>query len=485
MSADVIHAAERFGRPAELFEPPGLERLCDLAAEQAALGTLLARPKLFDSLPEWFKAEYYADDEHRLIHETMAMLRAAGEEITEAGVTQALGTVSDELRVYIATLPGAMIFPSLLTEHLRVISRYWYRRRTATVAETLRQQAMAPDKGDAKALKRSIEAAMRELDNLASLEEAESRVLTTNNEALDQVFEAADQRRRGENRGITTGFPGLDRLIKPMLPGHVHVLAGRTSMGKSALALAIAVNVAKAGHRVGYLTLEMEAMELAVRELAMESGISTDTIQDGEWSLSQTEQLVGTRRRLHDMPINFLDQGTWSVARMRIQVAALKRLQGLDLLIIDHLHLVDKADASGRANPSTLVARICEGIKGMARDLQIPVLALAQLNREFKSREDKRPLLTDLKESGAIEELAQSVTLIHRPEMYLLPEPPERGKMSQDAHAEAVEAWELAWEKSRAVAELIVAKSRMGKLGMVKMRFHGETVSFRELDEYH
>ena len=227
------------------------------------------------------------------------------------------------------------------------------------------------------------------------------------------------------------------------------------------------------------VSLEMSAPQLGQRALADVADVFLSSIARGRYSSQQADRIVRAQRELADLPMRIRDVAGQRVDEIARQARAIARSQaGLRLLVLDHLHITELPPEAGRLGATWGVGQVSRGLKQIAKDLEIPVVALAQLNRGLESREDKRPTLADLRQSGDIEQDADAVIFLHRGECFLPTSPPERAGRSAERHAEAVAAHQAAADAASGRAELIVAKNRDGALGTVHLRFDGARTRF-------
>jgi replicative DNA helicase len=271
------------------------------------------------------------------------------------------------------------------------------------------------------------------------------------------------------------------------------IIAGRPSMGKTAIATNIGFNAARAfsageggsqgepadGARVGFFSLEMSSEQLATRILAEVSGVSSNDIRKGEVSTQDFERFVDASNELGKLPFFIDDTPALSIAGLRTRARRLKRVHGLDLIIIDYLQLLRGSGDNRQDNRVQEVSEITRGLKTLAKELKVPVIALSQLSRAVEAREDKRPMLSDLRESGSIEQDADVVMFVYREEYYLSRgEPTRRPDESDDKYNDRYERWAKRLEEKAGIAELMVAKQRHGPIGTVTLRFDHATTRF-------
>lgn len=292
--------------------------------------------------------------------------------------------------------------------------------------------------------------------------------------------------------GLTTGFIDLDKMLGGLHRSDLLILAGRPSMGKTALATNIAYKAcqalakdakekgisAKEAGSVGFFSLEMSAEQLSTRLLSSASELSSSHIFNGQISADEFSHLVRVSSELSTMPFFIDDTPALSIAGLRTRARRLKRMHNLKLLLVDYLQLV--RGSSNRANENRVqeVSEITQGLKAIAKELDIPVIALSQLSRQVEQRPDKRPQLSDLRESGSIEQDADVVMFIYREEYYLAREQPKEGTKEH-------ETWQMDMNNAMNIADVIVAKHRNGPIGNVKLRFEGRLTQFADLDERH
>jgi replicative DNA helicase len=303
-------------------------------------------------------------------------------------------------------------------------------------------------------------------------------------------------KRDGHLSGIATRFVGLDGKMGGLQPSDLIVLAGRPSMGKTALATNIAFNVARAraeslaanptlrpddpGHDgavVGFFSLEMSSEQLATRILSEQAGIPSEKIRRGMINEDEFKELVTVSQRMASIPLYIDQTGGISIAQLAARARRLKRQQGLGLLVIDYLQLMTGMSKRGD-NRVQEVSEITNGLKALAKELNVPILALSQLSRAVEQRDDKRPQLSDLRESGSIEQDADIVMFVYREEYYLERTKPQEGTLEfQD--------WMAKMQIVSGKAELIIGKQRHGPIGTIQLQFDGSVTRFADLAREH
>jgi replicative DNA helicase len=328
-----------------------------------------------------------------------------------------------------------------------------------------------------------IEVAEKKLYDLASVGQTDGGFKPFRQALTDAMVAAeAAYNRAGQLTGVATGLSQLDQLLGGLHRSDLLILAGRPSMGKTALATNIAFNAVKAyreehgedgktkvtdGAVVGFFSLEMSAEQLANRILSEQSGISSEKIRKGELISSDFDKVIQVSQELEHLNLFIDDTPALSIAALRTRARRLKRTRGLGMIIVDYLQLLNPSGKSRQENRVQEVSEITRGLKTLAKELDVPVIALSQLSRAVEQREDKRPQLADLRESGSIEQDADVVMFVYREEYYL-----ERSdKKNSHEHI-----------SSMGGAEIIVAKQRNGPTGSLPMRFDGALTKFSDVD---
>lgn len=295
--------------------------------------------------------------------------------------------------------------------------------------------------------------------------------------------------RDGGMAGVATGLIDIDKKLGGLHPSDLLILAARPSMGKTSLATNIAYNVAKAyayemqpdgskktmsGGVVAFFSLEMSGEQLAMRILAEVSGVSGDRTRKGEIEANEFARIRDASLEIQNSPIHIDATGAISISKLAARARRLKRTHGLDLIVVDYLQLMTGSKSYKGGERVQEVSEITQGLKSLAKELECPVIALSQLSRQVESREDKRPQLSDLRESGSIEQDADVVAFIYREEYYL-------GRAEPKPDTQEHLAWQDSMNQCRGVADLIIAKQRHGPIGTVKLSFTDEITKFGNL----
>ena len=468
----------------------------NLEAEQALLGAILVNNAAYHRVSEFLKPAHFAEGVHGRIFGAIAKLMERGQlanPVTlknlfdQDGALQEIGGAQ-----YLARLAASVVTIINTEDYGRTIYDLHLRRQLITIGEDVVNEAFRHDLD--RQAPQQIETAEKRLFDLAETGQAEGGFrpfAAALGEAIAQA-EAAFKR-SGRTTGVATDFTDLDKLLGGLHPSDLIVLAGRPSMGKTALATNIGFHaarnyrpaktpegrtVAEDGAVVGFFSLEMSAEQLATRILAEESGVPSNNIRKGEVGSEDFQRFVEASQRLAEVPFFVDDTPALSIAGLRTRARRLLRQQGLGLIIVDYLQLI-RGDESGSENRVQEISEITRGLKALAKELNVPVLALSQLSRAVEQREDKRPMLSDLRESGSIEQDADVVMFVFREEYYLSRgEPMRRPEESDERFNMRYDDWKQRLEQVHATAEVLVSKQRHGPIGKVTLRFDGETTKF-------
>jgi replicative DNA helicase len=475
----------------------------NVQAEQALLGALLANNKAYERVSEFLSPEHFADPIHGRIFQAIARRCEAGQiadpvmlraEFEHSGVLEEVGGTA-----YLAQLLGAMVGIINAGDYGRAIHDAWIRRQLIDIGEVTVNRAFGAEpelNGVAQ-----IEAAEQTLFDLATKGGAEGGLITFE-KALTMAIDiaATAHKNQGSVSGLDTGLRDLNKKMGGLHPSDLIILAGRPGMGKTALATKIAFGAAKAllanarrdnpnamaKQAIAVFSLEMSSEQLATRLLAEEARVSADRIRRGEINQKDFDNFVAVSRDISQLPLLIDDTPALTLSALRTRCRRLKRTNGLGLIVIDYLQLMRPAAGTKPENRVLEISQITQGLKAIAKELAVPVLALSQLSRAVESREDKRPQLADLRESGTIEQDADVVMFVYRDEYYMQQKEPkiiafENETKFHDAH----QKWQSDMESVYNKAELILAKQRHGPTGKIDLFFEGEFTRFADLDSVH
>ncbi len=464
----------------------------NLEAEQALLGAILVNNEAFYRVSDFLEARHFYEPIHQKIYELSSQLVRAGKVASPVTLKTFLPGDADigglTVSQYLARLAAEATTVINAQDYGRTIYDLSVRRALIVIGEDMVNEAYdAPvDFEPAK----QIEEAERRLYEVAESGRYEggfqafAQALTT---AVDMAAKA--YQRDGKLSGIATGLHDLDAKMGGLQHSDLIIVAGRPGMGKTALATNIAYNVAKAwqgevrpdghittvnGGIVGFFSLEMSAEQLATRIIAERTGIPSSTIRRGGISEQDFEVIRDVSLELQNMKFFVDETGGLSIAQLAARARRLKRQRGLDMLVIDYIQLLQGSSKRGQENRVQEITEITTNLKALAKELSVPVIALSQLSRQVESRDDKRPQLSDLRESGSIEQDADVVLFVYREEYYLQNKEPRPGT---DEHAK----WMVEMQMMHGKAEVIIGKQRHGPTGTVQLQFDGSVTRFSDL----
>ncbi|PWG16591.1 replicative DNA helicase [Salibaculum griseiflavum] len=460
-----------------------------IEAEQQLLGAILTNNDVFDRIASIVKPDHFYDPVHARIFET-ASARIQKNALASPVTLKAFLEDDEGLKelggpAYLARLAGAAISAFAARDYAQMIYDLAVRRELIQVGQEISAKAARVDV-DSEPKEQIVEAEQK-LYQLAEQGQSESGFQSFLKAVTDAVNVAnAAYQREGGLAGVATGLTDMDQKLGGLHSSDLLILAGRPSMGKTSLATNIAFNVAKAYKRgklpdgsegavdggvVGFFSLEMSAEQLAGRILAEASEISSHKIRQGDMDEAEFRRFVDAAKELEACPLFIDDTPALPISQVAARARRLKRTHGLDLLIVDYLQLL-RGTSDNRVQE---IAEISMGLKAIAKELNIPVMALSQLSRQVESRDDKRPQLSDLRESGSIEQDADVVMFVFREEYYV-----EREKPSDD-RLDEMAAWQERMARLHGKAEVIIGKQRHGPIGTVELSFESQFTRFGNL----
>ena len=460
--------------------------LHNLEVEQALLGALILENTRIDDIPSTFQAKHFVAELHQKIYEAINRIRNEGSVADPMTITARLqnDAVFNQAggQKYILYLLDTVIGITSVAEYAKIIQDFYLRRKVVEISDNAINEAQTMENSETG--QDVIEYAEKQLYDLNNEISGNGRLITFK-EALGVSVETAANafHHKGSIIGVTSGFHFVDRLLGGFQKSDLIVLAGRPSMGKTALATGIALNAAKAklqnkdgGAGVVFFSLEMSSEQLATRILAIESGIPSDKIRRGEIPKDAFDQFASISQSLNNLELYIEDTSNLSVTQIRNKARKLKRQKDIGLIVIDYLQLINASgNLKNRAeNRVQEISEITRTLKSIAKELNIPVLALSQLSRAVEQRDDKKPQLSDLRESGSIEQDADVVMFVFREEYYKERKEPAQGS---DAHVK----WQEEMEKVKNRAEVIVAKQRQGPVGNIELFFNSSLTKFGDL----
>ena len=462
-----------------------------IEAEQQLLGAILTNNDLFDRIAQILRAEHFYDPVHARIFETAAARIAknnlASPVTLKAFLEDDAGLAELGGPAYLMRLAGAAISSFAVRDYAEMIYDLAIRRELIDVGNEIAAKAARVDvQSEPKEQIVEAEQKLYALAEQGQTEQGFQSFLTAVTDAV-KVANAAYQR-EGGLAGVSTGLIDMDRKLGGLHRSDLLILAGRPSMGKTSLATNVAFNIARAykkgitpsgeegaidGGVVGFFSLEMSAEQLASRILSEVAEIPSNQIRRGDFTESEFRRIVDAAKELEAAPLFIDDTPALPISQLAARARRLKRTHGLDALFVDYLQLVR---GTGRSeNRVNEISEITMGLKAIAKELDIPVVALSQLSRQVENREDKRPQLSDLRESGSIEQDADVVMFVFREEYYK-----EREKPG-DHELDKMAVWQDEMERLHGKAEVVIGKQRHGPIGTVELSFEGQFTRFGNL----
>jgi len=470
----------------------------NIEAEQALLGAILVNNEAFYRVSDFLEPGHFYEPIHQHIYETASQLIRAGKIASPVTLKTFLPAEMDVAGLnasqYLARLAAEATTVINASDYGRTINDLAIRRNLIRIGEGMVNVAF--DAPVDFAPRDQIESVERDLYELAETGkygagfQRFAQALTT---AVDMAARA--YQRDGSLSGIATGLTDLDAKMGGLQQSDLIILAGRPGMGKTALATNIAYSVAKAyeqgdvrpdgqretvnGGIVGFFSLEMSAEQLATRIISEQTGIPSNKIRRGAIDEADFEKIKDVSIELQSLPFYVDETGGLSVGQLCARARRLKRQRGLDLLVIDYLQLLQGSTRRSSENRVQEITEITTKLKALAKELNIPILALSQLSRQVEAREDKRPQLADLRESGSIEQDADVVLFVFREEYY------HQMRKPTEANREKFSEWLAEGERVEGKAEVIIGKQRHGPTGTVELQFEAAVTRFANLDTIH
>lgn len=483
--------------PVEQPEEPKHDLPHNLSAEAGVLGSILYDNNAFQRVADILQPSDFYAPAHQEIYLACQLLIQNGR--VADGVTLREQFEKDERLTaiggasYLATLLDSAAFGPEVQDYARMIRDLAMRRELINIGAGVQSRALTHDRemdGTAQ-----VEAAERDLFALAERGSG-TRGFTTFAEALTESLQMAEAalQRDGKIAGIATHLDDLDHKLGGLHGSDLVILAGRPSMGKTSLATNIAYNAAAACRRetledgskktvsgavVAFFSLEMSSEQLATRILAERTGINAHKIRQGDLDKHDFERLREATEELQNLPLHIDDQGGISVSQLAARARRLQRQVGVDMIVIDYLQLLSGSSGKSNENRVQEITQITTTLKALAKELNVPVIALSQLSRAVEQRDDKRPQLSDLRESGSIEQDADVVMFVYRESYYL-----ERTEPEADGTEEQQKKWASWRERMDQVygtAEVIIGKQRHGPIGRVVLSFDANVTRFGNL----
>lgn len=468
----------------------------NIEAEQALIGAILSNNKAFEKVSEFLKPQHFADSVHAKIFEIMSKLILRGhtaDVITLKNYFEQEGILSDVGGAnYLIKLADSASVMTNVEYYAQFVYDKYLRRELINTGSEIINNAFK-ESADLSATEQ-IEAAEQQLFNLSDQGETQggfvdfSTALTSSLGYIEQAFQ-----KEGKISGLPTGLEKLDYKTGGLNNSDLIIIAGRPAMGKTALATNMAYNVAEYMSRaknmdshdkgVAFFSLEMSADQLASRILSTVTQTAGNKMRTGELDNAEFTRIAAAVRELETIPLYIDDTPGVTINAIRTRARRLKRTKGLGLVVIDYIQLITgSSNKKNEGNRVQELSEISRGLKIMAKELKVPVIALSQLNRGVEQRDDKRPLMSDLRESGSIEQDADIVMFVYRENYYLKnEEPKQKANETPDKFQQRIEEWKKRDRETANLAEVIIGKQRHGPTGTVKLFWNGDYAQFGNL----
>ena len=455
----------------------------NLEAEQALLGSILVNNDIIDEISMIVNSKTFYDPAHVKIYEVISNLNNKGmiaNPITLKNFFEKDNMLNDVGGTeYLVKLTRFSASVKQAIDYAKIIHEMYLRRELVLISDKLSSDTLNAnsEKQNAENIIEKTEKYLFDLAERGSF----SQSFLKFNQALDQTIEMATMAMQNDQGivGVPTGLKDLDEKLGGLHKSDLIILAGRPSMGKTALATNIAYNAAKnilnrqEKSSVAFFSLEMSSEQLSTRILSEQARIKSDDIRRGKVSEEEINRYIETSRNIYNLPLFIDETPAITIATLSNRARRIKRLFGLSLVVVDYIQLM-RSSSNRNDGRVQEISEITQGLKALAKELSVPVLALSQLSRAVEQRDDKQPQLADLRESGSIEQDADVVMFVYRQEYYLERKQPKLGSIE---HAE----WQSKMNDVNGLADIILGKQRHGPTGTIKVEFEGIYTKFKDL----
>ena len=451
----------------------------NIEAEQSVIGSILVSNEMFDEINMIVTSKYFYDPMHQKIFSAIEKLIYSGMLANPITLKNYFEKEKDEINVpdYLIKITKFSTAKRQTTEYSKLIYDLFVKRELIKISENIIDTAKLNDLDhDGQSIIENFERSLFDLAEKGSF----SSQLVKFDEAMRMTIEMASNAYKNDEGivGVPTGLTDLDDRLGGLHKSDLLIIAGRPSMGKTALATNIAFNAAKKIQEdsrkstIAFFSLEMSSEQLSTRILAEQSRIKSNDIRRGRISEDQFDKFIETSKNIAELPLYIDETPAISIAALSNRARRIKRLYGLDMVVVDYIQLMKASNfKDGRVQE---ISEITQGLKALAKELSVPVLALSQLSRAVESRDDKKPLLSDLRESGSIEQDADVVMFVYREAYYLERKEPQPATVD---HAE----WQSKMNDIANRAEIIIGKQRHGPTGNVFLEFEAMFTKFKDI----
>jgi replicative DNA helicase len=453
-------------------------------AEQVLLANLITDNLAFEHVSDFLRPEHFSDPIFGKIYKAISSLVEKGQSVDAVTLRDFFARDAELTNIggidFLAQLASSVVSVGNTRDYAKLIYELHLRRQLIHLGHNIVENAQKADFDHPPA--QQIEDAEQYLYDLTT-KGSFDRNFVDFTQALASSIDIANQAYKRDSKivGVTSGLSKLDLWLGGLHPSDLVIIAGRPSMGKTALVTNIAFNACKAtlrqkkeGAVTAFFSLEMSSEQLATRILSSESGVVSDRIRRGELTDQDFVKFYDVSRELASLPLFIDDTPALTMSALRTRARRLKRKENVGLIVIDYLQLLQGSSGRRSDNRVQELSDITRGLKALAKELNVPIIALSQLSRAVESRDDKRPQLADLRESGSIEQDADVVMFIYRQAYYEQRKEPER---DTDKHRE----WQERVARINNIADLIIAKQRHGPVGTISLFFDSRLTKFRDL----
>ena len=456
----------------------------NLEAEQALLGSILVNNDIIDEISNIIKPSSFYDPAHTKIYEVIEILNNKG--MVANPITLKTYFEKDNMldevggTEYLVKLTRFSSSAKQSVDYAKVIHEMYLRRELILISNNLSTETLNIKEQNAEKIIEGTEKSLFDLAERGSF----SQSFLKFNQALDQTIEMATLAMKNDKGivGVPTGLTDLDEKLGGLHKSDLIILAGRPSMGKTALATNIAYNAAQnilsrqEKSSVAFFSLEMSSEQLSTRILSEQARIKSDDIRRGKVTEEEINRYIETSRNIYNLPLFIDETPAITIATLSNRARRIKRLFGLNLIVVDYIQLMRSNSLNRYDGRVQEISEITQGLKALAKELGVPVLALSQLSRAVEQRDDKQPQLADLRESGSIEQDADVVMFVYREAYYLERKQPKLGSIE---HAE----WQSKMNDVNGLADIILGKQRHGPTGTIKVEFEGIYTKFKDLSK--
>ncbi len=451
----------------------------NIEAEQSVIGSILLSNEIFDDISVLISSKNFYDPMHQKIFSAIESLIYKGMLANPITLKNHFENEKDELNIpeYLVKITKFSTSSRQSIEYSKLIYDLFVKRELIKISDNIIDSAKLNDlENDGQQIIVNFEKSLFDLAEKGSFNSS----IIKFDDALKQTIEMASNAYKNEEGivGVPSGLRDLDDRLGGMHKSDLIIIAGRPSMGKTALATNIAFHAAKNIHEKGeksciaFFSLEMSSEQLSTRILAEQSRIKSNDIRRGKISEEQFDKFIETSKNISDLPLYIDETPAISIAALSNRARRIKRLHGLDMIVIDYIQLMKGTNfKDGRVQE---ISEITQGLKALAKELSVPVLALSQLSRAVEQRDDKKPLLSDLRESGSIEQDADVVMFVYRESYYLKNKEPRPATVE---HAE----WQAKMNEVSHLAELLIMKQRHGPTGNIMLEFEEMFTKFKDI----